>query len=110
MQAGKLDRRITIERAAGKGRDSFNSIVEKWLPVATVWAAKQDIKDAERIAAQEVGAEVTTRFQIRWSSVVTDVNPKDRIVFEGRIYDISAVKEIGRREGIEITATARSDK
>jgi SPP1 family predicted phage head-tail adaptor len=109
MNAGDLDRRISIERAT-VARDAFNNPVPStWLPVATVWAAKMEIRDAERIAAQEVGAEVTTRFQIRWSSTVADVNPKDRLIFDGRTYGISAVKEIGRREGLEITANARAD-
>lgn len=108
MQAGKLDRRITIERAS-ETRDAFNNITYSWTPLVTVWAAKLDVRDAERWSAQEVGAEITTRFQIRWSTAVEDVNPKDRIVFDGRTYDINAVKEMGRREGLEITAAARAD-
>lgn len=108
MEAGKLDRRITIERAT-ESRDEFNNVVLVWSALAVVWAEKAEIRDSERVAAQEVGAEVTTRFRIRYSSVVADVNPKDRIAFGGRIYDIVGVKEIGRKEGLEITAAARAD-
>lgn len=109
MKAGALDRRIIIERAYDE-RDEFNEPIKRWRPLAGVWASKQDIRDAERIASQEVGAEVTTRFQIRYSASVADVDPKDRIIFEGRVYDIVARKEIGRREGIELTAAARAEK
>ena len=108
MRAGSLDRRITIERAT-ESRDAFNSIVKAWATLTTVWASKQETRDTERVASQEVGAEITTRFQIRWSSTVSDVNPKDRVIFDGRTYDIVGVKEIGRREGLELSASARSD-
>jgi SPP1 family predicted phage head-tail adaptor len=81
-----------------------------WATLATVWASRQDIRDSERVAAQEVGADITTRFQIRYSSEVAGVNPKDRINFDGSIYEIVAVKEIGRREGLELTAAARTDQ
>ncbi len=40
---------------------------------------------------------------------MSDIDPKDRVRFEGRVYDIVGVKEIGRREGLEITAVARPD-
>ena len=108
MQAGPLDRRITIQRAS-ISYDAFNAPVEAWAGIATVWASKEDIKDGERLRAQEVSAEITTRFRIRWSSAVSDVNPKDQIIFDGKTYDIFGVKEIGRREGLELTAAARAD-
>lgn len=108
ISAGDLDNRITIERAV-ETRDAFNSVTKTWTSVATVWASKEDIRDAERVASQEVGAEITTRFQIRYSSEVAGVDPKHRVICAGRTYDIVAVKEIGRREGIEITAAARAE-
>lgn len=108
MQAGRMDRRITIERFTVT-KNAFNEDVEAWAPLVTVWASKEDIRDGERWAAAEVSAEITTRFRIRYSSQVADVNPKDRLLFDGREYNIVAVKEIGRREGLEITAAARAD-
>lgn len=106
--SGRLDRRITISRAT-ESRDASNNVVSTWSDLTTVWASRQDIRDSERIAAQEVGAEITTRFQIRWSSVVSGVTPKDRISFAGRVYDIVAVKETARRAWLEITASARAE-
>lgn len=108
MEAGKLDRRIQILRAS-KTTNSLNEEIETWPVLTTVWAAKRDVSDGERMRAQEVEAEITTRFTLRWSSAVADVNPKDRVLYAGKTYDIFSVKEIGRRDGIEITATARSD-
>lgn len=108
MEAGKLDRRITILRAVNTG-NAFNEPVASWEPLATVWASKEDIRDGERIRAQTISADITTRFQIRHSTVVADVNAKDRVLCEGKTYDIFSVKEIGQRVGFEITATARAD-
>jgi SPP1 family predicted phage head-tail adaptor len=108
MEAGALDRRITIERY-NETRDSFNNVTKNWATLATAWASKEDVSDTERLAAQAVSATLTTRFQIRWSPQVSDVNPKDRVVFNDQVYDIQAVKEIGRHEGLEISATELSD-
>lgn len=108
MRAGALDRRIVIERATTTP-DEFNASAETWATLATVWAEKSDVKDGERMRAGSVSSEITTRFRIRHSTTVADVSPKDRVRFDGRTYDIVAVKEIGRSEGIEITAAARND-
>ncbi len=109
MRAGTLDRRITIQRKTVLN-NAFNEPVETWSDLVIVSASKEDIRDSERLSAQEVGAEITTRFQIRFSHVVADVDPEDRLTFDGRVFAIAAVKEIGRREGLEITAAARAER
>ncbi len=108
MFAGKLDRRITLQRASVTTNE-YGEEVPTWLTLATVWASKKDVSDGERIAAAEVAAEIGTRFQIRWDSSWSDLSPLDRVVYDGRTYNISAVKEIGRREGLEISAAARAE-
>ena len=105
LAAGDLDRRITFERAIGT-TDDLGGEVHNWGEHATVWAQVLPISDGERWRAAEVAASVTTRFRIRWGAGVT---VEDRIAYDGRIYDIVGVKEIGRREGQEITAAARAD-
>lgn len=117
--AGKFDRRITIRRQAqvrdANGdpvKDGYGHPVLEWQDMTTVAAAKMDIRDAERIAAQQVGSTVTSRFVIRWSERVDDLTPADRLRYpadDGRDHNIVAVKEIGRREGLEITAAVRTD-
>ena len=111
MQAGKFDRRITIERfAAGSPAvDAFGGESGAWGALATVWAQRTPVSDGEKWRAQEVAAAITERFLIRWSSTVSGVSAKDRISYNSRLYDISGVKEVGRRQYIEITAAARDD-
>jgi SPP1 family predicted phage head-tail adaptor len=109
MRAGDLDRWLTLQRRTIT-KDALNADVETFVAIATVRASKTDISDAEKVRAQQVGAEITTRFQIRWSGNWSFLNPKDRVTCEGREFDIQGLKELGRREGIEITACARADQ
>jgi len=53
----------------------------------------------------EIGKNVVT-FKIRYR---TDINTQNRIVFDGSNWDITDVRQLGRRDGLEIDATARSD-
>ncbi len=108
LSPGAMDRRITIERKYITTGD-FNEEVIVWAPVATVWAKKLDVSDGERLRAREVAADITTRFQVRWSQAVRYVDAEHRLKYDGLIYDIFGVKEIGRREGLEISATARAE-
>lgn len=109
MQAGKLDRRIVLQRAT-VATDAFNQPVQTWGTLATVWASAKPISDGERARAGEVFSSLSMRFQIRYSSTVANLDTRDRVVFDSRTYDIVAVKEIGRREGLEITAAARAER
>lgn len=109
MRAGELDRRIDIQQAV-ISKNALNESVPSWLSLGKVWAKKTDVSDGERMRSAETAAQITTRFLIRWSIAMSEVTPKDRVVFDGKTYDIFFVKEIGRREGIEISAAARADK
>ena len=109
MRASQLDREIIIQKAT-VSKDSFNEDIRTWSNYITVRASKQDLRDAERVAAQEIGADMDARFQVRWSRKISLVNPKDRLICEGRTYEIVGIKELGRHEGREITASTRLDK
>lgn len=108
MQAGNLDRRIVLQRFTST-RDDYNEEVRTWTTLATRSASYEPLSDGERLRASEVGATASARFVIRHSTAVADLDPKDRLVFDGVTYAILHVKELGRREGIEITAVARAD-
>ena len=67
------------------------------------------MSDGERFRAGETAANASARFQIRYSATVADLSPKDRLIFEGVTHQIVFVKELNRREGLEITTAARAD-
>lgn len=108
MKAGRLDRRIVLQRSTD-ARDAFNEPVKTWATLATRSASYEPLSDGERFRAGETAANASARFVIRWSAAVSDLNPRDRLTFDGDTWEIVRVKEMGRREGLEITAGARAD-
>lgn len=108
MDAGRLDRRIVLLRSF-TAVDSFNSPIETWSPLVAVWASATPVSDGERMQAGQTLANKTYRFVIRYSTNTANLDPRDRLTFDGRTYDIQGVKEIGRRKYLEITAAARAE-
>ena len=108
MDAGPLDRKIILQRFTST-LDEYNEPVKSWSTLATRSASYKPLSDGERFRAGETAANASARFVIRWSSAVSTLNPKDRLQYEGETWQILHVKEIGRREGIEITAGTRAD-
>ena len=108
ISAGSLDRRIALQRATIT-RDEYNAEVSTWATFATRAASYEPVPDGEKFRAGERASEISARFVIRWSQAVKDTSPKDQLIFDGRTYAVTRVKEIGRREGLEITAVGRDD-
>lgn len=109
LDAGSLDRRITILRADAED-DGLSSAPGEMKPIGKRWAKKTDASDGERMRAAEQGQEITSRFLVRDDSLTRTVTGKDTLQCEGVAYAITGTKEYGgRRVGIEITATARPD-
>ena len=108
MRAGKLDRKIILQRFT-ETRDAYNEPVKTWATLATRAASYEPLSDGERFRASETAANASARFVIRYSAAVSDLNPKDRLEYESEAWEILHVKELGRREGLEILAGSRAD-
>ena len=106
--AGSLNERATIQRAT-VSYNNFNEPIETWATIATVFVNRVDASASESYRAQEVGAQITSRFKIRVSSSVDDVNPRDRMQFNGFVYNITAVRETKRNRWLEIDAVVRPE-
>lgn len=108
MRAGKLDRRLTIQRRTETSRNGYNEPVYDWADLATVWAQQRPERGAERFTAGQVNGAAVMTFHIRWLEGLTE---KDRLVYEGQVFEIVAPpREIGRRVVHEIDAVARQDQ
>lgn len=70
------------------------------------WAERLELRGDERYAATQMVAEADTRWRIRYRA---DLTPIDRLSYAERIYDVTGVVEIGRREGLEIYSKARAE-
>lgn len=68
MNAGDLDRRVTLLRRVRGAQNGFGEASESWTDVTTVWAQKLEVRDAERVQAQAVGVAISLRLRVRWSS------------------------------------------
>ena len=106
----KYDRAIQFLRKAA-GDDGFTSDAGAFQPFGDpIWAGRTDISDGEKYAAAQVSAHATARFVVPWSDLTAQITPKDQIACEGVTYDISGIKEVGRRARREITANAQVDQ
>ncbi len=105
--AGKLDQRVTLQRAT-TSTNGLGEEVPDWADLAEVWASWRRASARETLAAAELSAVVSDVFEVRRSSVISDVGPLDRIVWSGRTYDIVDVTPLGRF-GLRIAAVARGE-
>ena len=112
LPAGKRDRRIRLERFIATSDPGSGEQVQTWATLGPpkLWASRRRAGSSETLASAEVAAAISDVFEILWGSAWSDVNPKDRLVFEDRVYQIVSVDEIGRREGLRIGAVARADQ
>ena len=110
MQAGKLDRRITLQKLTLGTLNAVGEAEEVYTEIGSVWARVMNVKGDEIQGSSEIKGRMTKKFQVRYSTDILDLNTKGRVVFDGVTYEIdSPAFELGRREGLEFTATARAD-
>ena len=99
MEAGRLDRRITLQSPTTV-QDSFGEPIITWTTEADVWAKRLDLRASERFVHQQTTATVETVFTIRYRA---GVSPAWRVVDEqDRIYDVLGLREPDRRRSLEL--------
>lgn len=107
LAAGDRDRRVQLWRSQPT-RGPRGGEVPGWADAGKVWASKVDIRDAERVAAAQVGTTVTARFGVLVSSLTLALDASWQLELDGVRYAISGVKEVREDSlrGREITASA----
>jgi head-tail adaptor len=98
MRAGNLDRVIVIE-APTVTYDEYRTPVTSWAPVVSLRAQPIMRSTGDR-QGQHAVTDGTATFRTYFYPGVT---LEHRAVFEGQAFKITAIKEIGRRVGLEIT-------
>ena len=109
MDVGTFDQRLVLQ-VANVTTDAFNEPIYTWVTLTTVWGMATPISDAERSRSNEIYATASYRFQIRYSSIVANIDAKDRVIWDGRTWDIIGVKAIGRDDRLELTGAARAER
>lgn len=102
MRAGGMDRRITLERFTTI-EDELGGEIQEWTTLATVWAEARQQGGKEFLAADTTNAVRRVVFFLRWLPGLTVL---DRVSYDGRNHDIEEVREIGRRDGVELHTVA----
>jgi head-tail adaptor len=104
----RLDRRLQFYRATLV--DDGYQQSEVFAPIGTGEPAQRaDLTTRERMAAQQVQADITTRFTVRSTAFTRNITARDKIVCEGDTFDIEGIRQIDRKRWLEITANARDD-
>jgi SPP1 family predicted phage head-tail adaptor len=106
MEAGKLNRRITLETNTTT-RSKSGQEINTWGDAVPVWAEVLQPTAKEVFEADQLSAIQTAVFKIRYRSGISAA--KTRVTFDGQTYNITGVTEIGRREGLQLIGEAENN-
>lgn len=106
MRAGQLNRTIAILARGPDELDAARAPTPTWRFLAEVRAELVEADTAEFLRGYGEEGETAIVFRIRYLSGVTTAC---RVVYEYRNFDVKAVKEVGRRRGLELRLTAAEE-
>lgn len=98
MDPGKLDKRITIERAS-EAPDTAGQVIQTWSVFSKAWASYKAGSGAESFTSDQRSSKSSAVFRIRYQA---GVNPKMRVLFDGEYWEIEAVHPVGRRDHLDL--------
>ena len=96
----------TFTAAGTETCDASNKVKPVTLP-AEIWAERLELRGNERWNAQQVVASMSCKYRIRYRD---DITAQCMLVDDaGREYDLQSPIELGRKDGIELVCSVRSD-
>ena len=104
LLAGMLDRVITVQRQTIFSDPQYGSELQEWTNLFTNLRARFIPKAASESLQSDTLAEsvrVDASFVIRYPRL--RLTTKDRILFDGSVWDIGGVREVQRGTVVEIT-------
>ena len=105
MRLGKLNRRVTFERAARTINPEGQETGALWSPICKAWAHVKFQLGSERRAAATEQASSSATFITRWNSTLASIKETDRIIYNSTVWDIHSIVLGERNEALEFTAT-----
>jgi SPP1 family predicted phage head-tail adaptor len=88
MQAGKLNKRVRLQRPARTQDEDTGGMIDGWEEVRTQFASIEPLSANAFIAAQAVQSKVSTRIVLRYRD---DITASWRVLHKGRTYNIEGV-------------------
>lgn len=97
IDPGRRSERITFQRAAVT-TDDHGGEVETWADHVTAWAeVRWGTGQERREAAQERG-QISATFVCDWTPTLAAVTERDRILYQGAVWDLSPPAFMARQE------------
>lgn len=91
MQAGPLNRRITIQSPSAT-QDQYGQLAQQWDDLIHTWGSIRAATSKEVFAASGFTSEVSHIITIRYRPAVT-IKSNYRVLFNGRVFNIQAVSD-----------------
>lgn len=94
---------VSFERASVM-RDGYGQDIETWAELEKAWCAVfYGLGSEQRAAASEDALQPAT-FETDYTAALATLSARDRVAFDGAVWDIKAMNVIGRNAGIRVTA------
>lgn len=94
---GELRQRIIIQSPT-RTQDSYGEPILTWTTWGTRWAEVRPLTGKELWQAAQADATVTHQIRLRAPGVKGTLMPDWRIVHDGRIFEITAIRDLYERE------------
>jgi SPP1 family predicted phage head-tail adaptor len=98
MQSAKMDNKVTIFSRV-ETQNEYGELILTDSMKASVWANVVPIGGKETWMAQQIVPEAKFKMLIRYRD---DLDETDKVLFQGKEYDIAYIAQIGRKEGLEV--------
>jgi SPP1 family predicted phage head-tail adaptor len=98
VRRGELDREITFIKEVTTRGDSNQDKIDSWTPIALypdVYARVKEMAGNEIVIGDQLKFVQKTEFTVVYR---TDLSVKNRIVFDGRVYEIISIVETAQRK------------
>lgn len=105
MRGGRLRHLLTLERKVDTTVDGSTST--EWVEFGKTYGAVEPLKGNEALVAGGTLAEMDTRILLRCDSLTSQLLTRDRIVWNGVIYNPTSIAEV-RTAGREFEVQASS--
>ena len=102
MRAGDMDRRITIQSVEYIDTE-YGGYEEVWTDVGVFWASIKQESGREFFAHGGINSDKKAIFRMRWIDGITVVH---RVIYAEQEHNIHEVRELGRKQGLELHTTA----
>lgn len=102
MPAGRKDRRIQIQEETLVS-DGGGGFVQSWSTIRTVWTELVQQSGREFVQSDRTATERRAVFRLHW---LTGITTAMRVVYGGEDFNIREVRELGRRDGLELHCEA----